>query len=141
MTDATGDDSAPDESVSGESAADGSTTDDTRRIGTAIFRSDLGRAGSDGTGSTDRDGTDNETEPRDVVVSAVERLGRVDLWPSRGLDSRVLLAGLAAASAFALAAGTWLGSARAFDTPERTAAYALLAAACIAVAVVGRRRS
>ncbi|WP_436910073.1 ABC transporter permease [Halosimplex marinum] len=77
-----------------------------------------------------------------------------------------LVAGLAAAPALALAAGAWLGSARAFDTvyllawylgplqavapldfvgatatdPARTAAYAALAACCLAAAVVGRRR-
>ncbi|QLH82911.1 hypothetical protein [Halosimplex pelagicum] len=77
-----------------------------------------------------------------------------------------LLAGLAAAPALALAAGAWLGSARAFDTvyllawylgplqavapldfvgatsvgPVRTAAYAALAVGCLALAVLGRRR-
>ena len=77
-----------------------------------------------------------------------------------------VLAGMAAAPALALAAGTWLGSARAFDTlylvvwylgplqavspldfvgatsvaPGRTAGYALIAVACLAAAAVGRRR-
>lgn len=77
-----------------------------------------------------------------------------------------VLAGVAAAPALALAAGTWLGSARAFDTlylvawylgplqavrpldfvgatsvaPGRTAGYALIAVACLAAAALGRRR-
>jgi len=77
-----------------------------------------------------------------------------------------LLAGLATAPALALAAGAWLGSARAFDTvyllawylgplqavapldfvgatsatPARTGAYAALAVGCLVAAILGRRR-
>lgn len=77
-----------------------------------------------------------------------------------------LLAGLTAAPALALAAGAWLGSARAFDivyllawylgplqavapfdfvgatsvAPARTVAYAALAAGCLVAAILGRRR-
>ncbi|QLH77812.1 hypothetical protein HZS55_11100 [Halosimplex rubrum] len=97
-----------------------------------------------------------------AVAGYVARLGIAGETAALG----ALLAGLAAAPALALAAGAWLGSARAFDTayllawylgplqavapldfvgatsaaPARTAAYAALAVGCLAVAVLGRRR-